>query len=124
MLSSVLHSDRAVHVNIEIMRAFVRLRQMLARMPISRASLRRWKRNTTPNSGGIRRHPRTHDPPSQEETPIGFAPWETSKPGKELKSETPSDILLVIVDSTFLAHSAQYGEDCVWFGVSVVKSKF
>ena len=30
MLSSVLHSDRAVRVNIEIMRAFVRLRQMLA----------------------------------------------------------------------------------------------
>jgi len=30
MLSSVLHSDRAIHVNIEIMRAFVRLRQMLA----------------------------------------------------------------------------------------------
>ncbi|MDO8649394.1 MAG: ORF6N domain-containing protein [Candidatus Peregrinibacteria bacterium] len=30
MLSSVLHSDRAVEVNIEIMRAFVRLREMLA----------------------------------------------------------------------------------------------
>ena len=30
MLSSVLHSGRAVQVNIEIMRAFVRLRQMLA----------------------------------------------------------------------------------------------
>ena len=30
MLSSVLHSERAVSVNIEIMRAFVRLRQMLA----------------------------------------------------------------------------------------------
>ena len=30
MLSSVLHSARAVHVNIEIMRAFVRLRQMIA----------------------------------------------------------------------------------------------
>jgi len=30
MLSSVLHSPRAVQVNIEIMRAFVRLRQMLA----------------------------------------------------------------------------------------------
>jgi hypothetical protein len=29
MLSSVLHSTRAVHVNIEIMRAFVRLRQLL-----------------------------------------------------------------------------------------------
>jgi len=30
MLSGVLHSDRAVRVNIEIMRAFVRLRQLLA----------------------------------------------------------------------------------------------
>jgi hypothetical protein len=30
MLSSVLRSARAVNVNIEIMRAFVRLRQMLA----------------------------------------------------------------------------------------------
>lgn len=30
MLSSVLHSERAVRVNIEIMRAFVRLRSLLA----------------------------------------------------------------------------------------------
>lgn len=30
MLSSVLRSKRAIHVNIEIMRAFVRLRQILA----------------------------------------------------------------------------------------------
>ena len=30
MLSSVLHSKRAIQVNVEIMRAFVRLRQMLA----------------------------------------------------------------------------------------------
>ena len=30
MLSSVLRSNRAVQVNIEIMRAFVRLRQMLS----------------------------------------------------------------------------------------------
>ena len=30
MLSTVLRSDRAIHVNIEIMRAFVRLRRMLA----------------------------------------------------------------------------------------------
>src|SRR5438093_8353481 len=29
MLSSVLHSERAIHVNIVIMRAFVKLRQML-----------------------------------------------------------------------------------------------
>ena len=30
MLSSVLRSPRAIQVNIEIMRAFIRLRQMLA----------------------------------------------------------------------------------------------
>lgn len=30
MLSSVLRSDRAIQVNIEIMRAFVRLRELLA----------------------------------------------------------------------------------------------
>lgn len=30
MLSSVLNSKRAVHVNIEIMRAFVRLREILS----------------------------------------------------------------------------------------------
>ena len=30
MLSSVLHSERAIYVNIEIMRAFVRLRELLA----------------------------------------------------------------------------------------------
>ena len=30
MLSTVLRSERAVHVNIEIMRAFVRLRRLLA----------------------------------------------------------------------------------------------
>ena len=29
MLSSVLHSDRAIDVNIAIMRTFVRLRQLL-----------------------------------------------------------------------------------------------
>ena len=37
MLSSVLNSERAINVNIEIMRAFVRLRQMIA----SHAELRR-----------------------------------------------------------------------------------
>ncbi len=30
MLTSVLRSDRAAHVNVEIMRAFVRLRQLVA----------------------------------------------------------------------------------------------
>ena len=30
MLSSVIHTERAIHVNIAIMRAFVRLREILA----------------------------------------------------------------------------------------------
>ncbi len=30
MLSSVLNSERAIHVNIDIMRAFVRLRELIA----------------------------------------------------------------------------------------------
>ena len=50
MLSSVLRSKRAVMVNIEIMRAFVRLRQMLASTPILPASSPHWRRNTTPSS--------------------------------------------------------------------------
>ena len=37
MLSSVLRSKRAIQVNIEIMRAFVRLRQMLASHAATRA---------------------------------------------------------------------------------------
>ena len=50
MLSSVLRSPQAVAVNIEIMRAFVRLRYMLS----SHADLARrskpWRRNTTASS--------------------------------------------------------------------------
>jgi len=45
MLSSVLHSPRAVAVNIEIMRAFVRLRQMLASNADLRESWSRWRRS-------------------------------------------------------------------------------
>jgi len=52
MLSSVLNTERAIKVNIEIMRAFVRLRRILA----SHAELARkldahWKRNTMPSLG-------------------------------------------------------------------------
>jgi hypothetical protein len=36
MLSSVLRSDRAIHVNIEIMRAFVRLRQLATHADLAR----------------------------------------------------------------------------------------
>lgn len=40
MLSSVLRSERAIQVNIEIMRAFVRLRQMLATLSSTLSRLR------------------------------------------------------------------------------------
>ena len=49
MLSSVLRRERAVHVNIAIMRTFVRLREMLLPMPILPANSPHWKRNTMRN---------------------------------------------------------------------------
>src|SRR5262249_37172058 len=49
MLSSFLRSKRAVLVNVEIMRAFVRLRQILAAHALLE-SLMLWSRNTTPSS--------------------------------------------------------------------------
>jgi hypothetical protein len=50
MLSSVLNSKRAVQVNIEIMRAFARLRETVSRIKIWRANLWRWRIDTTTNS--------------------------------------------------------------------------
>ena len=77
MLSSVLHSKRAVRVNIEIMRAFVRLRQMLA----SNANLAR-KLATLEKKydaqfrvvfDAIRELMTPPEP--KKKRPIGFAPW-------------------------------------------------
>ena len=53
MLSSVLRSRRAVQVNIAIMRAFVRLREMLLTNADLARKLERWRRNTTPNFGSF-----------------------------------------------------------------------
>ena len=50
MLSSVLRSPRAIDVNVELMRAFVRLRRMLASNVELARKLKPWKRNTTHNS--------------------------------------------------------------------------
>ena len=77
MLSSVLRSDRAIQVNIEIMRAFVRLRQILA----SNAELAR-KLATLEKKydiqfkavfDAIRDLMTPLDP--KKNRPIGFAPW-------------------------------------------------
>ena len=77
MLSSVLRSRRAVMVNVEIMRAFVRLRQMLA----SNADLAR-KLATLEKKYDAQfkivfdaiRELMT-PPDSKKKRPIGFVPW-------------------------------------------------
>jgi hypothetical protein len=50
MLSSVLHSPQAVKVNIEIMRAFIRLRQTLASNKILAKELQEVKEFVLKNS--------------------------------------------------------------------------
>ena len=77
MLSSVLRSPRAVRVNIEIMRAFVRLRQMLA----SNAGLARklaalekkYDAQFRVVFDAIRELMTPPEP--KKKRPIGFAPW-------------------------------------------------
>jgi phage regulator Rha-like protein len=78
MLSSVLNSERAIQVNIEIMRAFVRLRQMLA----TNAELSK-KLNALEKKYDIRFkavfeaiHELMSPPENKKKRPIGFAPWE------------------------------------------------
>jgi hypothetical protein len=81
MLSSVLRSERAILVNIEIMRAFVRLRQMLA----SNAELarklealeRKYDAQFKVVFDAIRELMTPPEPKNKR--PIGFAPWEEKK---------------------------------------------
>jgi hypothetical protein len=78
MLSSVLRSERAIRVNIEIMRAFVRLRQMLA----SNAGLgrklaeleKKYDAQFKVVFDAIRELMTPPDP--KKKRSIGFAPWE------------------------------------------------
>lgn len=78
MLSSVLHSDRAIHVNIEIMRAFVRLRQMLAsNVELARklaALERKYDAQFKVVFDAIRELMTPPEP--KKKRPIGFGPWE------------------------------------------------
>jgi hypothetical protein len=78
MLSSVLHSDRAIHVNIEIMRAFVRLRQLLAtNVELARklATLeRKYDAQFRVVFDAIKELMTPPEP--RKKRPIGFGPWE------------------------------------------------
>ena len=78
MLSSVLHSDRAIQVNIEIMRAFVRLRQMLStNAELSRKLAALEKKYDIQFKAVFEaiRELMTPLEPKKKHT-IGFAPWE------------------------------------------------
>lgn len=78
MLSSVLRSRRAVRVNVEIMRTFVRLRQMLAtHADLARklATLeRKYDTQFKVVFDAIRELMVPPEP--KKKRPIGFAPWE------------------------------------------------
>ena len=78
MLSSVLRSDRAIHVNIEIMRAFVRLRQMLAsNTELSRKLSALEKKYDTQFRAVFDAIRQLMTPTeTKKKRPIGFAPWE------------------------------------------------
>lgn len=81
MLSSVLHSKRAVQVNIEIMRAFVRLRQMLAtHADLARKLATLEKRYDTQFRAVFDAIRELMTPPEpKKKRPIGFAPWKDGK---------------------------------------------
>ena len=78
MLSSVLRSKRAVMVNVEIMRAFVRLRKMLAsNVALARklaALEKKYDAQFKVVFDAIRELMTPLDP--KKKRPIGFAPWE------------------------------------------------
>jgi hypothetical protein len=84
MLSSVLRSERAVQVNIEIMRTFVRLREILAgNRDLARklATLeRKYDAQFKVVFDAIRE---LMQPPARKSRrPIGFAPWPKREKGK------------------------------------------
>jgi len=78
MLSSVLRSERAIHVNIEIMRTFVRLRQMLSsNTELSRKLVALEKKYDARFKAVFEAiHDLMSPPESKKKRPIGFAPWE------------------------------------------------
>lgn len=77
MLSSVLHGERAIRVNVEIMRAFVKLRELLAsNQELARklaALERKYDAQFKVVFDAIRELMAPAEPPKKR--PIGFAPW-------------------------------------------------
>lgn len=78
MLSSVLHSERAIQVNIEIMRTFVRLRQMLVGNVELARKLNALEKNYDTRFKAVFEaiHELMAPPEHEKKRPIGFAPWD------------------------------------------------
>ena len=80
MLSSVLHSKRAVLVNVEIMRAFVRLRQMLAaHADLARKLAALEKRYDAQFKVVFEAIRELMTPLPEKKRPIGFTSWPEKK---------------------------------------------
>jgi hypothetical protein len=80
MLSSVLRSKRAVLVNVEIMRAFVRLRQMLvAHVELARKLAALEKNYDAQFKVVFDAIRELMTPPAGKKRPIGFASWQEKK---------------------------------------------
>jgi len=80
MLSSVLRSKRAVMVNVEIMRAFVRLRQMLvAHADLARKLAALEKKYDAQFKVVFDAIRELMAPPAGRKRPIGFVSWQETK---------------------------------------------
>jgi hypothetical protein len=85
MLSSVLRSPQAVQVNIEIMRAFVRLRQLLGSHKQLKAQIdlleKKYDKQFKIVFDAI--HQLMESPTPKKKNPIGFSPWPEEKPNNK-----------------------------------------
>jgi hypothetical protein len=86
MLSSVLSSERAIQVNIEIMRAFVRLRQMLATNAELSKKLTALEKKYDIRFKAVFEaiHDLMTPAENKKKRPIGFAPWDNQRLGSLL----------------------------------------
>ncbi len=85
MLSSVLRSQRAVRVNIEIMRAFVKLRKMLESNKKLQQQFEQLEQKYDKQFQVIFEaiHQLMKPPESDKKHPIGFAPWPETDAAKK-----------------------------------------
>jgi len=85
MLSSVLRSPQAVQVNIEIMRAFVRLRQLLGSHKQLKTQIETLEKKYDKQFKIVfdAIHQLMEPPTPKKKNPIGFAPWTEEKPASK-----------------------------------------